>query len=287
MSGDAPGFEPLATGYYLEALLVDHDELWYSDVVVGGVRRVGSELVLLPDRRWVGGLLRNEDGSLLVSGEGGIAWVDPASGREGILLEGLDGVNEMRADGRGGMYFGTIDLPSIVRGQRPGPSSLYHLAADRTLRRLREGLVFANGLALGADRETLFFNESFSACCAFALAPDGSLGERRVLMAKRDCDGLALDADGNVWVSGFASGDLLCLRPDGTELRRLPLPGAACTNLRFGGPGMRELYVTVVDPAAAAALAHGGLPQRRTSTLFRGRSPVAGAPLARTAFRLR
>ena len=61
---------------------------------------VEADRVLLPERRVVGGLLMNDDGRLLVSGEGGIVWVDPAGGATGVLLDGVDGVNEMRGDGR-------------------------------------------------------------------------------------------------------------------------------------------------------------------------------------------
>jgi hypothetical protein len=50
---------------------------------------------------------------------------------------------------------------------------------------------------------------------------------------------------------------------------------------------MRDLYVTVVDPASAQALAEGRSLEQQTSVLVRTRSPVPGAPLARTAFKLR
>jgi sugar lactone lactonase YvrE len=280
-------FAPLASGHYLEGLLVEGDDVWFTDVVSGGVRRVGSEAVLLEERTMIGGLLLNQDGCLLVAGVGGIVWVDPERGGSGVLVEGFEGVNEMRPDGRGGMVFGTIDLPAILRGRRPGPSSIYRLGRDRALTQLRAGLAFANGLAVSADGSTLFFNESFAATRAFPVGADGMLGEPRLMAEKPDCDGLALDAEGNVWISGFASGELLCLAPDGREVRRVPLPGPACSNVRFGGSDMRDLYVTVVDPNSARALAEGRIPKPGSSTLFRTQSPVAGARIERTRFELR
>ena len=126
-------FEPLAKGFYLEGLLVDGDDVWFTDVVVGGVRRLGGDQVLLADRTMIGGLLLNDDGALLVAGGGGIAWEHPTTGASGVLVDGFDGVNEMRADGQGGLLFGTIDLPAILRGDKPGPSSIYRLSADRRL----------------------------------------------------------------------------------------------------------------------------------------------------------
>src|SRR6516165_5946813 len=218
----AADFTPLASGYYLEGLLVDGADIWFTDVVTGGVRCVGTDNVLLEARTMIGGLLLNQDGSLLVAGAGGIVWVDPESGVSGGLAEGFAGGNEMRPDGIGGRVFGRIDLPAILRGDKPGPSSIYRLSRDGTLTRLRDGLAFANGLAVSADGSTLFFNESFAATRAFPVGADGMLGEPRLMAEKPDCDGMALDAEGNVWISGFASGELLCLAPDGREVRRLP-----------------------------------------------------------------
>lgn len=286
MASAAEGFETLARGFYLEGLLVDGEDIWFTDVAKGGVRRVGSDQVLLGERTMIGGLLLNADGRLLVAGGDGIAWADPGTGAAGVLVEGLGGVNEMRPDGRGGMVFGTIDLASILRGERPGPSSIRRLSADRTLTVLREGLAFANGLAVSPDGRTLYFNESFAAVRAFPVQADGSLGAPRLMADKPDCDGLALDVEGNVWITGFSSNALLCLAPDGREVRRLPLPGHACTNVRFGGPDMGDLYVTLVDPASAQALADGRPLAHENSVLLRTRSPVPGAPIARTRFTL-
>jgi len=187
-----PQFSEITRGHYLEGLLVDGDDVWFTDVVQGGVHNARTGQTVLPHRAMIGGLLLNADGSLIVAGEGSIAWVNPTSGAEGLLASGFDGVNEMRPDGQGGMVFGTIDLPSILKGRRPGPSSIRHMAADGCQTVLCEGLTFANGLALSPDGGTLWFNESFVAVRAFAVGPGFALGAMRTIMAKVDCDGMAL-----------------------------------------------------------------------------------------------
>jgi sugar lactone lactonase YvrE len=286
MADPGPGFQEIARGLYLEALLIDEDRVWYGDVTLGGIRELGTERVLLPGRHMIGGLLRNRDGKLLVSGVDGIAWVDPDSGASGMLVEGLCGVNEMRGDGRGGIWFGTIDLAAILLGKRPGPSSIYHLAPGGTPRQLATGLSFANGLTPRSDGKTLFFNESFTGTCAFPILSDGSLGEPLWKLANSDCDGMALDQAGNLWVTGFYSSDLVCLGPDGSEQQRLPLPGLACTNVRFGGSDLCDLYVTMVDTAAAQLLAEGKPLTQQSSVLYRGRSVVPGQAFAESEFEL-
>lgn len=279
-------FEPIARGYYLEGLLIDGGTVWFTDVAVGGVQRVGSPEILLPERGMIGGLQLNEDGSLLVGGCDGIVWVNPVDGRVGTLIGGLGGVNEMCADDLGGLYFGTIDLPAIMRGERPGPSTIRHMSEDRKCSLLKDGLTFANGLALSQDSKSLYFNESFSATRAFAVQADGALSDARTVIDMPDCDGMALDAEGNIWVTGFALGELRCIHPDGSEVRRLALPGKACTNVRFGGDDLQDLYITVVEPSSAQALAKGRPLEERNSVLYRTRGPVPGAPVLRTDFKL-
>ena len=280
-------FTEIARGFYLEGLLVDGEDIWFTDVIEGGVKNLHTGQIVMPGRTMIGGLLRNDDGSLLVAGLGGIDWVNPATGATGTLVSGIDGANEMRSDGAGGILFGSIDLPAVLAGRTPGPSSICRVAQDGTLSVLYEGLAFANGLSLNPEGTALYFNESFAAVRRFPVGPGLTLGAMETMQDKYDCDGLALDVAGNVWICGFASDHLLCLAPDGRELERIALPGPACTNVRFGGADMRDLYVTVVDPAAAQKLAEGVPLTEQSSALYVARAPVAGAPISRSEFSLK
>jgi sugar lactone lactonase YvrE len=287
-------FTALAKGLYLEALAIDEELVWFSDVIRGGVQGLrpdGSIGHWLPDRKWIGGVLLNEDGSVLCSGPGGIDWFNPRTGRSGTLLSSIDGaalsgVNEMCPDGKGGIIFGTLDLAAIVKAERPGPVALYRLDAERRVTLLDDGRVFCNGVGVSADGRNLYHNESFVGTFVYDIAPDGTLGNRRMLVEKPDCDGMALDTRGYIWITGFSSEQLLCVRPDGVVDRQLELPGGACTNVRFGGVGGSELFVTTVPLTAGLDLAKGKLPTALDSVLYRTQSPVAGRVNSRTRFRL-
>ncbi|TAL02516.1 MAG: gluconolactonase [Rhodospirillaceae bacterium] len=286
-------FNSIATGYYLEALAVDGDAVWFSDVVEGGIRRRlpdGTTDAWLPGKRWIGSIVINEDGAVLSSGAGGIAWFNPATGAAGMLLDAIDGrpidgVNEILHDGKGGLYFGTVDIPAIARGEAPGPAALYRLDTGGRVTRLCGSLKFSNGIGISADGRRLYHNETFVGTSAYDVASDGSIGNAMPLTKQLDCDGLAIDCEDNIWIAGYHSDTLSRLRPDGTVDRRVALPAGGVTNIRFGGGDGRELYLTTVAPEAGDALAKGVMPAR-TSVLYHARSDVAGQPMARTRFRL-
>jgi sugar lactone lactonase YvrE len=117
--------------------------------------------------------------------------------------------------------------------------------------------------------------------------PDLTLSNKRMLLDKTDADGMALAADGNIWITGFRSGSLTRLRPDGTSLDPLPTPAGAITQIRFGGRDLRDYYVNTV-PAAGGDSLKDGVPLRaQESHLYRGRSETPGMPIPAAQFIIR
>jgi sugar lactone lactonase YvrE len=287
-------FRPVAGGFcFLEAPRADGGVVWFTDVVLGGLRRLfpdGRIDEWLPGRRWIGGIVLNRDGAVLCSGPDGIAWVNPATGASGMLLDAIDGkpvrgVNELLPDGDGGLFFGTADVAEAERGGERGPSALFRLDPGGRVRQLCDGLTFSNGIGLSPDRRHLYFNDTFVGTYACDLLPDGAAGRRVLLAEERDCDGLAVDCEGGIWIAGLQSGAITRLLPDGTVDRRVPLPVQGVTSLCFGGADQRDLYVTTTAPDFADALAKRRMPTASAS-LYHARSDVAGLPVGRTAFRL-
>jgi sugar lactone lactonase YvrE len=293
-----PGdFVQLAKGLYLEGLAVDYIRgiVWYSDVIAGGVHGVkpdGTIISFNTDRMWTGGIAMNEDGAVLSSGAGGIMWNHPDSGQSGWLLSEINGtpingINEMAPDGAGGLYFGTVDIERIRRGEPTRPASLYRLTADRKVMLVADNLGFANGIMVSPERRQLYYNDTFDSTYVFDVLPDRSLGpNRRRLLCKEDCDGMALDVEGNLWITGFRSSELTRIRPDGTVLASVPTPCGAISQIRFGGSDMRDFYVTCVPVDGGDNLAVGVQPTEKRSILYKGRSEVPGMPIAPARFRL-
>ena len=290
-------FEKVASGLYLEGLAVDYESgtVWYSDVIAGGVHgakpdgtRVGS---FNEGRMWTGGVMLNHDGTVLSTGEGGIMWNHPETGRSGWLLDMLDGqpingINEMIPDGMGGIFFGTNDIEMVIKGQPTRPTEIWRLTADRQAIKLADGIGFTNGLAYDALRRRFYCNDTFHRTWAFDVADDLTLSNRRSFIEKEDVDGMALDAQGNVWITGFRSNYLTLVAPDGTLLGRNETLAGSITQIRFGGADMCDLYFNSVPADGGDTLKEGGDITAQNSFLFRGRSAVPGLPIVPTRFDL-
>lgn len=298
MNGLAVGdYVALAEGIYLEGLAVDHQRevVWYSDVITGGVHGIrfdGSKVGTLNEgRMWTGGVMMNHDGAVLSTGEQGIMWNHPDKGTSGWLLEcssftGLNGINEMWPDGTGGIYFGTNDIEYIIAAKDTRPAALYRLTANREVIPLDTEVYFPNGIAYDPSRSAFYCSDTFRKAWAFDVAQDLSLTNQRLLLDREDCDGLALDTNGNVWITGFRSpGALHRVAPDGTVLADIATPSGATTQIRFGGKDGRDYFI-VVCPEGAGNCLKEGRPLADSAYLYRGRSETPGILIPPARFTL-
>ena len=290
-------YAALAEGIYLEGLSVDHvrEVVWYSDVITGGVHGVkfdGTKVgTINPGRMWTGGVMMNHDGCVLSTGEGGIMWNNPDSGESGWLLEcstftDVNGINEMWPDGTGGIFFGTNDIEYIIAAKDTRPCQLYRLTADREVIPLDDSVYFPNGIAYDPARKAFYCSDTFRKAWAFDVTADLRLANRRLLLDREDCDGLALDTEGNVWITGFRSpGVLHRVKPDGTVLPDVATPKGATTQLRFGGRDGRDYFIVVCPENAGDSLKEGR-ELAGSAVLYRGRSEVPGVPMGPSGFKL-
>ena len=117
-----------------------------------------------------------------------------------------------------------------------------------------------NGLLFNLDHSILYVAQSGRnldekrQLRAYAVQPDGSLGEGKVLHEFGDwrgIDGMVLDTDGNIWATaGTAAGgpgpSVYVFSAQGEVIDRHPLPVDLPTNCTFAGPDLSDLYVTTI-----------------------------------------
>ena len=294
VSADERIFRELARGIYLEGLATDPMtcSVWFSDVVGGGIYGLdadGISTVFDADRLWTGGVLLNACGAVLSSGEGGIRWNHPRSGHSGWLItelngEPVNGINEMAPDRCGGMFFGTVDIENVKQAKAPRSTQIWHLAADRRLRLVCDEIGFSNGMAFDQQRYRLYCNDSFKCTWVFDVQKDFTLTNRQKFADKTDADGMALDSEGNVWITGFASRAISRYAADGTELELFNTPGGAVTQMRFSGHDMMDLYINTVPADGGQNLKQGNSMIESKSVLYLTRAPRPGCAAGFTNF---
>jgi sugar lactone lactonase YvrE len=131
-----------------------------------------------------------------------------------------------------------------------GTGQVWRIDRSGQVGRVAAEMGTTNGIEVGPDGKTLYVNESRQRkVWAFRIEPGGSLTAKRVLIEFPDhgLDGMRCDVDGNLYITRQGKGTVVKLSPEGGVLREIGVLGAHPSNLCFGGPDGRTLYVTEVD----------------------------------------
>jgi gluconolactonase len=272
--------ETLATGYGLiEGPRCDASgRLYFSDVQRGGVycrSTDGSIETVVPKRRGVGGIALHAEGGIVISGRN-VCHVKDGETRIVFALEDTPGFNDLFTDARGRVYVGSMRSDPFRDGPRQ-PGELYRIDAEGKATELYGDVSLSNGIGFSPDGTRLYHSDSArNHIIVHDVTPDAGCRNRRVFAQtpRGFPDGLAVDAEGFVWVAAYGGGCVTRFAPDGAVDRHLEVPAKSVTSLSFGGDQLRDLFIVSADHTDDPDL--GGC-------LFRVRGEVPGleAPLAR------
>jgi sugar lactone lactonase YvrE len=170
-------------------------------------------------------------------------------------------MNDAACDARGRCFAGTM-----ATNDTPGAGTLYRLDEDLSVHPLLEGLTISNGLGWSPSGSVMYHIDSMAGGVdAHDFDADsGTLsGRRRLVDTDRSWglpDGLAMDAEGGIWVAFWDGSALRRFSPDGELTETLELPAARPTRPAFGGTDLDQLYVTSakLDPEQAVDSDLGG-----------------------------
>lgn len=168
----------------------------------------------------------------------------------------LRGPNDLTLDPEGGFYF-----------TDPGDSSLenpigtvHYTGPDGITHTLATGLAYPNGIVLRPGGKELLVGESQkNRILAFPVVERGKLGEPRVLVelpakgegqSDNQPDGMALDAEGNLYVAHYGMRQVQVISPEGEVIRRYPGGNLLTSNVAFAGPDLDQLFITGGEPGA-------------------------------------
>ena len=147
-----------------------------------------------------------------------------------------------------------IDRAGVLYASDPNwaesTGQLWRIDTDGSTTLLVRDMGTTNGIDLSPDEQTLYVNESVQRnVWAFTITPEKTLTDKRLVRRFEDFgfDGMRTDVDGNLYITRYGKGTVVKMTPDGTILQEIDVLGTKPSNLCFGGPDGRTVYVTEVD----------------------------------------
>ena len=260
--------EPLALHGEGPCWLAGSGEVAWVDMLAGRVLVTSiaggtTRAITIPSR--VAAMVRpRASGGLVVAGETGVLLLD-GNDEATVLCEVIDDpairMNEGSCDPQGRFWIGTMAWDAT-----PDAGKLFRIDPDGSFATALEPVTISNGLGWSADGSTAFYIDSLAhGIDTFAFdGTTGDLGERRRFADVAENlglpDGLAVDAEGGVWVALWDGGQVRRYGPDGALDAVVPLPCGRVTACSFGGDDLSQLYITTsrleladgVDPDGGA-----------------------------------
>ncbi|WP_210479511.1 SMP-30/gluconolactonase/LRE family protein [Naasia sp. SYSU D00948] len=231
-------------------------------------RHLGDVAAVVRARAGGGYVVAVEHGFLLLDED----WQPERSIR--VLDDPQVRMNEGGCDPQGRFYCGTMAYDTSE-----GAGTLYRLEQDLSVATVLPAVTIPNGLVWSPDGATAYHSDTGPAVIsAYRFdAAEGRLLDPQVLIRfdpdRGAPDGVAIDAEGGLWVALWGGGAVARYSPDGKLTERIELPVSNVTSCAFGGEDRRTLYITTSqqgvdlerEPAAGA--------------LFAAEVGVAGRPL--------
>lgn len=246
----------------------------FKDTVINKVSPAGEVSTVVDIGAPNNGAIFDRAGNLYIasSGLGAILMLDSAKNLKTVAAtsdgDSLLGPNDMAWDNSGRLYF--TDPKGSHEGNLIG--GIHYIGDNGETHRFAGGLAYPNGIAFNLDKTYLYVTETgFNRLLRYEVRADGTAGVRNVIteFPKGSIpDGMKLDVKGNLWVAVHSLGEIWRISPTGARLSTVKLPTKFVTNLVFGGPDMKTMYVTAFDEG-----------QKPSGSVYAVPAGVAGAPV--------
>ncbi|TDD71627.1 SMP-30/gluconolactonase/LRE family protein [Jiangella aurantiaca] len=235
--GEGPVHSPRWAGpRWVDMLAGDVLELSPSGEVAR--RNAGKVAAVIRPRRGAGWLVATERAVALAGGdaldaplaEGPELWADP-----GIRS------NEGGCAPDGAFYLGTM-----AYDETPGAGTVHRIDPSGAVTAAVEHVTISNGLGWSPDGTRAYYVDTDTGRIDVFdwSADDGLTGRRAWADVPGGPDGLAVDAEGGVWVATYRTGEVRRYDADGRLDAVVDLPARRATAVAFTGAGLDELIVT-------------------------------------------
>jgi gluconolactonase len=247
--------------------------LYFVDIPFGRIFRLtpARECVLVAQYDgWPNGLKIHKDGRIFIADyKRGLVLLDPLSGKAEPILatrnsEGFKGLNDLVFGADGACYF----TDQGQTGMHDPTGRVFRLDAGGRLDCLMQTIPSPNGIVLNTAENRLFVAVTRqNAVWRAPLMRDGSVSKVGTFLqlsgGQAGPDGLAIDREDGLYVCHLGIG-VWRFDANGIPTHLIePCVGHHMTNLAFGGPDNRQLFITESD----------------TGSILRCDAPVPGKPM--------
>ena len=247
--------------------------LWVVDIPFGRIFRISpaGEWTLVSEYDGEpNGLKMHADGRVFIADhKQGIVELDPATGKvspvlERARLEGFRGCNDLFFAADGSLYF----TDQGQTGLQDASGRLFRLARDGRLDRVLAGIPSPNGLVTALGERILYLAVTRdNAVWRVPMLADGVATKVGVFVQMSGGlagpDGMALDVAGNLAVAHAGLGTVWLFSRLGEPIARIrSCAGLMTTNVAYGGPDNKTLYITESETGTilTAAMPEPGRP---------------------------
>jgi len=207
----------------------------------------GDVFVTLPGMSTGNGIVFDHQGRMYVADyvEHNVLRIDMKTKKIEVFAheEGMDQPNDLAIAPDDSLY---ASDPAWAKGS----GQVWRIEKSGKVLRVAENMGTTNGIEVSPDGKRLYVNESMQRnVWVFDIQADGTLGKKRLLKQFPDhgFDGMRCDVAGNLYITRYGKGTVVVLSPEGEELHEIDVLGKQPSNLCFGGPDGRTVYVTEVE----------------------------------------
>lgn len=230
----------------------DAQALWWVDILGRKLYRAD------PATGWIeswdqpteiGASLAAADGRRVLVLRDRVELFDPASVTRAVFWQGdepaTNRFNDAALDRQGNLWVASMDFDATAP-----TGALWRVTQAGEATRVLGGYAVINGPVFSPDGGTLYFADTMAGrimVCEYDAA-SGAVSDPRLFMALGPyeglADGMAIDAEGCLWVARITAGRVTRYSPQGAAVTTVAVPVPMVTSCAFGGANLSNLYIT-------------------------------------------
>ncbi|MBH58729.1 MAG: gluconolactonase [Planctomycetaceae bacterium] len=201
----------------------------------------------LPDGSVGNGIRFDNHGNMFIADypKHNVLRVDAKTGKLSVFAHEpkMNQPNDLAIDADGNLYASDPNWGAST-GQ------LWRISNKGVVTKLSGDMGTTNGIEVSPDGKKLYVNESVQRnIWQFDLSKEGKISGKTLLKKFDDFgfDGMRCDVKGNLYITRHGKGTVVVLSPKGKLLREIDVLGKHPTNLAFGGPDGKTVFVTEAE----------------------------------------